>query len=55
MCEIIEEYVREVMLGIIKSLFEHGCSLEIVLASVKDIPQEEIRNLYEEVMSAKSV
>ena len=59
MCEIVEEYakqmVREVMLGNIKRLFENGCSLEMVLASVKDIPQDDIRNLYEEVMSTKSI
>ena len=59
MCEIVEEYAKEmakeVMLGNIKRLFENGCSLEMVLACVNNIPQEDIRNLYEEVMSTKSI
>ena len=43
------------MLENIKRLFENGCSLEMVLACVDDIPQEVIKNLYEEVISVKSI
>ena len=55
MCKIVEDYANEVALENVKNLFENGCNLDVVLASFKNIPQEIIRKLYEEVMSTKSV
>ena len=53
--EIAKEYADEVSLENAKNLFKNGCSLDMVIASFKNIPQEIIRKLYEEVMATKSV
>ena len=36
-----------------KALFENGCNLDVVIASFKNIPEELIRKLYEEVVNKK--
>ena len=55
MCKIVEDYAKEMIdqtsLNTARKLFEKGCSLEIVLACIENIPQEVLRKLYEEVMS----
>ena len=63
MCKIVEDYAKEyakeyadeVSLENARKFFENGCSLEMVLASIKNIPDEILRNLYEEVMATKTV
>ena len=59
MCKIMEDYAKEKVdeasLNTAKKFFQNGCSLEIVLASIENIPEEILRKLYEEVMSTKSV
>ena len=63
MCEIVEEYAKEKVDEAVlenakenaKNFFENGCSLEMVLASIKNIPEEVIRKLYEEVVGTKSI
>ena len=59
MCKIMEDYAKEkvdeAVLENAKNLFENGCSLDMVIASFKNISEEVIRKLYEEVIGAKSV
>ena len=59
MCKIVEDYAKEKMeetsLKTAKKLFENGCSLDMVIASIENISEEILRKLYEEVMGAKSV
>ena len=55
MCKIVEDYANEVALENVKNLFENGCNLDVVIASFKNIPQEIIRKLYEEVISTKPI
>ena len=59
MCKIVEDYAKEIAdeyaLENVKNLFENGCNLDVVIASFKNIPQEIIRKLYEEVISTKSI
>ena len=55
MCKIVEDYANEMMLDSIKALFENGCNLDMAIASFKNIPEELIRKLYEEVMRNKAL
>ena len=53
MCKIVEDYAKEMVLENVKNLFENGCNLDVVIASFKNIPEELIRKLYEEVVNKK--
>ena len=53
--EIADEYANEVSLKNARKFFEKGCSLDLVLACIENIPEEILRKLYEEVMSKKSI
>ena len=53
--EIADEYANEVSLKNARKFFEKGCSLDMVLACIENIPEEILRKLYEEVMSKKSI
>ena len=55
MCKIVEDYANEMMLESVKNLLENGCNLDMVIASFKSIPEEQIRKLYEEVMGNKAL
>ena len=55
MCKIVEDYANEMMLDSIKALFENGCNLDMAIAAFKNIPEELIRKLYEEVMRNKAL
>lgn len=59
MCKIVEDYAKEkvdeAVLENAKNFFERGCSLEMVIDCIKNVPEEVIRKLYEEVMATKSV
>ena len=55
MCKIVEDYANESKLDNIKSLFENGCSLDVVIASFATISEEVIRKIYEEVTGTKTL
>lgn len=55
MCKIVEDYANEMMLESVKNLFENGCNLDMVIASFKNMPEELIRKIYEEVMGNKAL
>ena len=55
MCKIVEDYANEVSLENARKFFEKGCSLEMVIACIENIPEEILTKLYEEVVGAKSV
>lgn len=53
MCQIVEEYAEEKILEKtvknIRSLFENGCSLDVVVASFHDLTEEQIKTIYLDV------
>ena len=57
MCEIVEEYAREVAEEQAerhaRKFFESGVSFEIVKNSIDALTEEVLRRIYEEVMEAK--
>lgn len=55
MCKIVDDYVRENEIQNIKNLFENGCALDMVVASFKNISDEIIKKIYEEVVGKKTL
>lgn len=55
MCKIVEDYANEMMLDSIKVLFEKGCNLDMAIEAFKNIPEEIIRKLYDEVTGNKAL
>lgn len=55
MCKIVEDYANEMMLDSIKVLFEKGCNLDMAIEAFKNIPEELIRKIYEEVAGNKAL
>ena len=55
MCEIVENYAREVAeeaaKEAVRNLFENGATYHLVLSSIKNISEEELKTIYEEVYS----
>lgn len=49
MCQIVEEYVEETTIENIRNLFKNGCKLEVVLASIQNLSEEQIKRIYFEV------
>ena len=53
MCQIVEEYAEEKVLEKtvknIRSLFENGCSFDVVVASFQDLTVEQIKTIYLDV------
>jgi len=57
MCKIVEDYANEIEkerdLIKIKNLFKNGASLELVVTSFENTPEDVIRKIYEEVVMEK--
>ena len=55
MCKIVEDYANESKLDNIRSLFENGCALDVVIASFATISEDVIRKIYQEVAETKTI
>ena len=53
MCKIVEDYANEISTENIRNLFDNGGSLELAIATFKNIKEDVIRKIYEEVNGAK--
>lgn len=54
MCKIVEDYANEVSLENVKNMFDNGGTLELAIATFKNISEELIRKIYEEVVGTKT-
>ena len=55
MCKIVEDYANEISTENIRNLFSNGGSLELAIATFKNISEDVIRKIYEDVVGAKTL
>ena len=53
MCEVVENYARQVAEDHAKNFFENGVSLEVVKKSITNLSEERLQEIYNQVMAEK--
>lgn len=51
MCEAVEKYARERVENVARNLFVNGASVELVVASITNLSEKRIRQIYDEVQN----
>ena len=49
MCEVVENYARQVAEDHAKNFFENGVSLEVVKKSITNLSEERLQEIYDSV------
>ena len=55
MCKIVEDYATEISKENVRNLFNNGGSLELAIATFKNVSEDVIRKIYKEIVKNKTL